>query len=70
MVKLSKCGETYIEFFKLYEEYDSFISNCDSPWTSELWSSADNSRDTEVSHRRVVRWAFSSKFPNLEKFQI
>jgi len=63
VVKLSKCGETYIDFFKLYEEYDSFLYNCEasSPWISEVWSSSsDNSRDTEVSHRRVVRWAFSS----------
>jgi len=63
VVKVSKCGETYIDFYKLYDEYDNFLSGgeSNSPWVSEVWPSmSDNTRDQELSHRRVVRWAFSS----------
>ena len=36
---MSKCGETYIDFYKLYDEYDTFLSpQCEStnPWISEV----------------------------------
>ena len=40
VVKVSKCGETYIEFYKLYDEYDPFLATntCEnnSPWLHEV----------------------------------
>ena len=41
VVKVSKCGETYIDFYKLYEDYDSFLcvnSENSNPWISEVVS--------------------------------
>ena len=37
---MSKCGETYIDFYKLYDEYDNFLSGgeSNSPWVSEVSS--------------------------------
>ena len=36
-VRVSKCGETYIEFFELYEDQDPLLyqAECSSPWISE-----------------------------------
>ena len=40
VVKVSKCGETYIDFYKLYEEYDPFLSSgggeSNSAWVTEV----------------------------------
>ena len=51
VVKVSKCGETYIDFYKLYEEYDPFLTSggaeSNSAWVTEVIifiSSVRNSR--------------------------
>ena len=40
VVKVSKCGETYIDFYKLYEEYDPFLTSggaeSNSAWVTEV----------------------------------
>lgn len=64
VVKVSKCGETYIDFYKLYEEYDPFLTSgggeSNAAWVTEMWPSLSDSKDQELSHRQVVRWSFSS----------
>ena len=41
-IRVSKCSETYIEFFGLHHEYDAFLAATEpsNPWVSdstELW---------------------------------
>ena len=40
VVKVSKCGETYIDFYKLYEEYDPFLTSgggeSNAAWVTEV----------------------------------
>lgn len=61
-VKISKVAESYISYFGQYVEYDSFITppECSNPWISdncEFWE--QESSLTNISARRVRRWAFS-----------
>lgn len=41
-IRVSKCSETYIEFFSLHQDYDAFLAPMEpsNPWVSdatELW---------------------------------
>lgn len=60
-VRVSKCGETYIDFFKLYEEYDPLLYQAEwsSPWISEVWEREGDRQACDIQPRRVQRWAFS-----------
>jgi len=63
-VKVSKCSETYIEFFRLYEEYDPMLtglSSCGDPssWVVDVWNNSEEKGGAETQPRRVQRWAFS-----------
>lgn len=63
-IRVSKCGETYIEFFNLHVEYDAFLvsSEPSNPWVSdstELWEMFERCGREQVAERRVRRWAFS-----------
>ena len=62
-VRVSKCGETYIDFFKLYEEYDPLLYQAEwsSPWISEVWEREGDRQACDIQPRRVQRWAFSGK---------
>ena len=58
VVKVSKCGETYIDFYKLYEEYDPFLTSggaeSNSAWVTEviIFSSARSSRSSRSGNLR------------------
>ena len=75
-VRVSKCGETYIEFFKLYEEYDPLLYQAEwsSPWISEVWEREGDRQACDIQPRRVQRWAFSGKIQdhnlNREKYNL
>ena len=61
-VKVSKCAETYVEFFTLYQEHDPFLVTQDPvcPWISDnpdCWESEKSAKD--LSAKRVRRWTFS-----------
>ena len=63
-IKVSKCAETYIEFFSLHHEYDAFLvaSEPPNPWiteSTELWEMYEKCTRDQVAERRVRRWAFS-----------
>merc|ERR1712080_141605 len=63
-VKVSKCAETYIEFFRLYEEYDPVIpstTGCTdtSAWVLDVWDRETERQACEAQPRRIARWAFS-----------
>ena len=63
-IRVSKCAETYIEFFNLHHEYDAFLvaSEPSNPWVSdstELWEMYEKCAREQVAERRVKRWAFS-----------
>ena len=63
-VRVSKCGETYLDFFKLYEEYNPLLCQVElaNPWVSEAWEKDGDRLTGEIQCRRVQRWAFSSEF--------
>lgn len=61
---MSKCAETYIEFFNLHHEYDAFLvaTEPSNPWISdstEFWEMFEKCSREQVAVRRVRRWAFS-----------
>ena len=63
-IKVSKCTETYIEFFQLHHEYDAFLvaSEPSNPWitdSTELWDMYAVCARDQVAERRVRRWSFS-----------
>ena len=62
--KVSKCGETFIEHFSLYQEYDPFLvpPEPSNPWvtdSSEFWDMFEKCNRDQVPERRVKRWGFS-----------
>jgi len=60
-VKVSKCAETFVEFLRLYEEYDPLLCclvGDPSPWVSDVWEREERG-GCEAQPRRVQRWAFS-----------
>jgi len=61
-VKLSKCGDTYLEFYEQYKQYDALVYQQESlsPWVTdntEVWEVEKCCRDLPA--RRIKRWAFS-----------
>jgi len=61
-IKLSKCGDSYIEFYNQYQQYDALINpqDCTSPWateSTEVWEGEKCAKDLPA--RRIKRWAFS-----------
>lgn len=63
-VRVSKCAETYVEFFRLYEEYDPMLtglasSGDSSPWVTDVWERESERAACEAQPRRIARWAFS-----------
>lgn len=62
--KVSKCGETFIEHFTLYQDYDPFLvpPEPSNPWvsdSSEFWDNFEKCNRDQVPERRVKRWGFS-----------
>jgi regulator of G-protein signaling len=63
-IRLSKCAESYIEYYNLHSEYDAFLvaSEPSNPWISdstELWEMFERCDKMQMAERRVRRWAFS-----------
>eukprot|EP00095_Tigriopus_kingsejongensis_P000221 maker-scaffold55_size446313-snap-gene-1.14 protein:Tk00221 transcript:maker-scaffold55_size446313-snap-gene-1.14-mRNA-1 annotation:"regulator of g-protein signaling 7 isoform x1" len=63
-IRVSKCAETYVEYFNLHREYDAFLvaTEPSNPWISdstELWEMFEKCSREQVAERRIRRWAFS-----------
>ena len=63
-IRVSKCAETYIEYFSLHHEYDPFLvpTEPSNPWTSDatdFWEIFEKCSRENVAERRIRRWAFS-----------
>jgi regulator of G-protein signaling len=75
VIRVSKCAETYVEFFGLHHEYDAFLvpTEPSNPWISdsiEFWEMFGHGGGggggvfqrvpkEQIAERRVKRWAFS-----------
>ena len=63
-IKVSKCAETYVEYFTLLNDYDPFLvpTEPSNPWVSdstEFWEMFEKCSREQVAERRVRRWGFS-----------
>lgn len=62
-IKVSKCADTYVEFYQLHYEYDAFLVPAEpsNPWVSDstdMWEIYEKCARDQVVERRVRRWAF------------